>query len=300
MPFTSKLNWDDARLFLAVARSGQLLAAARMLGLNQATLSRRMTGLESDLGAQLLIRRTTGCDLTDAGRELLASLGRIESEFIASEAQLAGRDATLSGTIRIGAPDGFGVSFLAPRIGALAAKHPDLNIQLVPVPRAFSLSQREADIAVMVGRPDQGRLVARKLTDYSLSLFASTEYLSEHRTPKTATDLADHRLIGYVEDLLYAPGLSYSQEFWRGWKSQIEISSATGQLQAVLAGAGIGILHDYLAAGQPSLKLLLPSLRVERTYWTVMHESMRDNARVRAVADFLAGAVLVSGTSFVR
>ena len=82
--------------------------------------------------------------------------------------------------------------------------------------------------------------------------------------------------------------------------SKIEISSATGQLQAVLAGAGIGILHDYLAAGQPSLKLLLPSLRVDRTYWTVMHESMRDNARVRAVADFLGSAVLGKGTPFIR
>jgi DNA-binding transcriptional LysR family regulator len=298
--FASKLNWDDARLFLAVARNGQLLAAARTLGLNQATLSRRMTALESDLGAKLLIRRTTGCDLTDTGHELLVSLERIESEFIASEARLAGRDATLSGTIRIGAPDGFGVSFLAPRVGVLSAKHPDLNIQLVPVPRTFSLSQREADIAVMVGRPDQGRLVARKLTDYSLSLYASKDYLSAHRTPKTASDLADHRLVGYVEDLLYAPALNYSHEFWRGWKSQIEISSATGQLQAVLAGAGIGILHDYLAAGQPSLKLMLPSLRIERTYWTVMHESMRDNARVRAVADFLASTVRAKAARFMR
>jgi DNA-binding transcriptional LysR family regulator len=300
MPVRSKVNWDDARLFLAVARSGQLLAAARTLGLNQATLSRRMSALEADLGAQLLIRRTTGCDLTDAGRELAASLERVESEFVASEARLGGRDAAVSGTIRIGAPDGFGVSFLAPRIGELAALHPGLDIQLVPVPRTFSLSQREADIAVMVGRPDQGRLVARKLTDYSLSLYASREYLKAHGAPKSAAELGGHRLIGYVEDLLYAPALAYSGEFWRGWKSRIEISSATGQLQAVLAGAGIGILHDYLALEQPSLKLVLPALRVERTYWTVMHESMRDNARVRAVADFLAAAVKAKGTRFKR
>ena len=81
-------NWDDARLFLAVARAGQLLAAARALGLNQATLSRRMTTLERSIGAQLLIRRTTGCDLTDAGRELFASLERVEAEFLASESLL--------------------------------------------------------------------------------------------------------------------------------------------------------------------------------------------------------------------
>src|SRR5690606_13962681 len=104
MPDRSKINWDDARLFLAVARSGQLLAAARTLQLNQATLSRRMTALERDIGAQLLIRRTTGCDLTEAGRELAESLERVEGELLASETRIAGRDAELSGTIRIGAP----------------------------------------------------------------------------------------------------------------------------------------------------------------------------------------------------
>lgn len=297
---SAPLNWDDGRLFLAVARAGQLLAAARALGLNQATLSRRMTTLERDLGVKLLIRRTTGCDLTDAGRDLAQSLERIEGEFLATEANLAGRDAAVSGTIRIGAPDGFGVSFLAPRLAQLSARYPELNVQLVPVPRTFSLSQREADIAVMVGRPDHGRVVARKLTDYSLSLYASTDYLALHGVPRVAADLAQHRLIGYVDDLLYAPGLAYTQEFWRDWKSHIEITSATGQLQAALAGAGIAVLHDYLAASHPSLTLVLPEQRVERTYWTVFHESMRDNARVRACAEFLASAVKARNTKFLR
>jgi DNA-binding transcriptional LysR family regulator len=296
----SNVNWDDGRLFLAVSRAGQLLSAARTLGLNQATLSRRMTSLERDLGVRLLIRRTTGCDLTDAGRDLVQALERIEGEFLASEARLAGADAVLAGTVRIGAPDGFGVSFLAPRLANLATRHPGLNIQLVPVPRTFSLSQREADIAVMVGRPEQGRLVARKLTDYSLSLYASKDYLATHRAPRVPADLASHRLIGYVDDLLYAPALAYTGAFWRNWKSHIEISSATGQLQAALAGAGISILHDYLAAGHASLKLLLPALQVDRTYWTVFHESMRDNARVRACADFLTVAVKDKSVRFQR
>jgi DNA-binding transcriptional LysR family regulator len=296
----SHVNWDDGRLFLAVARSGQLLAAARTLGLNQATLSRRMTALERDLGAQLLVRRTTGCELTDAGRELAKVLERVESEFLASESRLADRDETLTGTVRIGAPDGFGVSFLAPRLAELADRHPSLNIQLVPVPRAFSLSQREADIAIMVGRPDHGRLVARKLTDYSLSLYASKDYLARHQAPRSAADLAGHHLIGYVEDLLYAPGLAYTDQFWKGWKSRIEIASATGQMEAALAGAGIAILHDYLAAGHPSLKLVLPALRAERTYWIVVHESMRDNARLRVCIDFIAASVKARGVRFVR
>jgi DNA-binding transcriptional LysR family regulator len=300
MQDSSDLNWDDGRLFLAVARTGQLLAAARTLGLSQATLSRRMTTLERSIGARLLLRRTTGCELTDAGRDLAAALEAVEREFVASQGRLAGREASLSGTVRIGAPDGFGVGFLAPRLGELSALHPDLDIQLVPVPRAFSLSQREADIAIMVERPTEGRLVARKLADYSLSLYASASYLAEHGTPAEASELGRHRLIGYVEDLLYSPVLDYAGELWRPWRTRLAISSALGQLHAVAAGAGIAILHDYLAADHPALERVLPGLSIERSYWTVYHESMRDNARVRACADFLAAAVRAEAGRFNR
>lgn len=294
------LNWDDGRLFLAVARAGQLLGAARNLGLNQATLGRRITSLERTIGAKLLVRRTTGCELTDEGRALVQALERIENDFLQSEAQLSGKAASLSGTIRIGAPDGLGVSFVAPRLSTLSARHPELTVQLVPVPRTFSLSQREADLAVIVGRPKQGRLIGRKLTDYSLSLYASPDYLAEYPAPDTAADLARHRLIGYVEDLIYSPSLNYTAEFSRNWRSRLEIASVTGQLEAARAGAGIAILHDYLAAPNPNLTLVLPQLRVQRTYWIVYHESMRDNARVRACTEFLAEAVRSATVPFLR
>jgi DNA-binding transcriptional LysR family regulator len=285
------MDWDDGRMFLAVARAGQILAAARTLGVNQATLSRRVAALENALGAKLVVRRTHGCDLTEAGVELMESLERVEAEFLATQARLEGTAATLSGTVRIGAPDGFGVAFLAPRLAALADRHPSLHIQLVPAPRSFSLSRREADIAVMVGRPEKGRLRVRKLTDYSVSLYAARSYLKHRPPPKTAADLADHRLVGYVEDLIYAPDLSYAQEFLRSWRSAIEISSAVGQLEAVRAGAGIGALHDYLARREPDLVPVLPALRAVRSYWLAVHENLHDVPRVRAAADFVTEAV---------
>lgn len=294
------VNWDDGRLFLAVARAGQMLGAARTLGLNQATLSRRMTQLEQSIGARLLVRRTTGCDLTEAGRTLATALERIEGEFLASTAGLRGAEAGFAGSLRIGAPDGFGTSFLAPRLASLAARHPDLHLQLVPVPRSFSLSQREADIAVIVGRPERGRLIGRKLVDYSLSLYAARGYLAAHPAPSMPADLAGHRLIGYVEDLIYAPSLNYNAEAWRPWRSHLEIASATGQLEAARSGAGIAILHDYLASPHPELVLLLPEVRIVRSYWTVYHETMRNDRRVRAVADFLAAAVVAATMPFLR
>ena len=137
--------------------------------------------------------------------------------MLAVQARLQGAEAAAAGVARIGAPDGFGVGFLAPRLASFAERHPDLRVQLVPTPRGFSLSRREADLAVMVGRPEKGRLVARKLTDYTLGLYASPTYLAAHPAPREAAELALHRLVGYVEDLIAAPALNYATEFLRSW-----------------------------------------------------------------------------------
>lgn len=294
------MNWEDGKLFLAVARAGQMLAAARNLGINQATLSRRMTAFEQCLSTKLLVRRTTGCDLTEAGQQLLYNLEKAEGAFIAAQALFEANDDSISGTVRIGAPDGFGSLFLAPHLAELKARHPGLSIQLVPVPRSFSLSQREADIAVMIGRPTQGRLVARKLTDYSLSLYAAQTYLAQHGVPKTADELAKHSLIGYVDDLLYAPTLNMSGEFAPEWRSSIEIATAVGQMEAINGGAGIGIVHDFLSEHYPDMHLILPEQQVIRSYWTVIHENMRDLPRITAVTNFLAEIVADNRGRFVR
>ena len=295
------MNWDDAKLFLAVVRAGQMLGAARRVGLNQATLSRRVAALENDLGTQLLVRGTQGCTPTEAGSALARRLERVEAEMLQAQSGLGRADAALSGTVRVGAPDGFGVAFLASRIARLAERHPDLRIQLVPVPRVFSLSEREADIAVLVGQPEQGRLVVRKLTDYTLGLYASRSYLDRAGTPADLAALArDHRLVGYVEDLIYAPGLNYVRDVLRSWRSSLEISSAIGQMEAVRGGAGIGVLHDYLAQSVPDLVPILPDTIVIRAYWIAYHESLRDLARVQAMARFLAEIVRESRAEFIR
>lgn len=291
---TATPDWDDARMFLAVARAGQMLGAARTLGINQATLSRRMAALEAALGAKLLARRTHGSELTDAGAELLETLERVETEMLSVQARLQGAEAAAAGVVRIGAPDGFGVGFLAPRLAVLAERHPALTVQIVPTPRGFSLSRREADLAVMVGRPERGRLAARKLVDYVLGLYASPGYLLANPAPDRPADLARHRLVGYVDDLIAAPSLNYAGEFLRGWRSRIELTSAIGQVAAVRAGAGIGVLHAYLVrddceAGR--LVRVLPELQATRSYWLAVHENLRDVARVRAAASWLAEAV---------
>lgn len=293
------MNWEDARIFLAVARQGQFLGAARGLGMDAATAARRVSALETALETRLLDRHTRGVELTPGGNQLFASLQRVESEILQVQGALAA-EMPLAGTVRIGAPDGFGTSFLAKRLGGLAELYPALSIELVPLPRSFSLSRREADIAVMIGRPEQGRLVAKKLCDYTLSLYASANYFKTRITPETTADIVGHRLIGYVEDLLYAESLNYGGEFSNRWHSSIDIASATGQLEAVRGGAGIGILHDYLALQQPDLVPVLPTMNITRAYWIAWHESLNNEPRVNAVKDFIELCVSAEIDSFVR
>ena len=263
-----------------------MLGAAARLGVSQARLSRHVAALEADLGARLFDRTTRGSNLTEEGGKLLAMAERMEAELLTGTAQIQGRE-DVAGTIRIGAPDGFGSAFLAPRLGRFRAAYPELKIQLVPVPRSFSLSEREADMAIMVGRPEKGRLRVRKLIDYSLRLYASEQYLAEAGTPATLDDLKSHSLIGYVDDLLYSQELNYAGEFLRGWQTDIGITTAIGQFEAVRAGAGIGICHDFMAAALPELVPLFPDTSVMRSYWLVWHENLRVARRVQAVADLL-------------
>lgn len=284
------MNWDDVRIFLAVARQGQILGAARALALNHATVARRLTALEEALGARLFVRKTNGSDLSSEGERFLIHAERIESEMLAAR-EAAGADSGIAGTVRVGAPDGFGVAFLAPRIGELVERHQGLRIELVPVPRTFSLSRREADIAVTLERPSEGRLVALKLTDYRLGLYASADYLERHGAPAALADLGRHRLVGYVEDLLFTASLDYTAEFLKDWRSSIAVSSAMGQTEAVRAGAGIGILHGFMARGDAVLVPVLPEHTLKRSYWTVVHEDLRMIRRVAVVAEFLSELV---------
>jgi len=196
------MDWDRIRIFLAVARTGQILGAARRLGLNHATVGRQLTALEEELATKLVERQTTGCVLTPAGEALMAAAERAESAFLKVEAQLSGTAQSIGGTVRVGAPDGLGNYFLSRALGALAAEHPDLVIQLVPLPRTFSLSRREADLVITLDRPKQGRVIVKKLTDYTLSVYASESYLARYGAIAREEDLAGHLFVTYVEDFV--------------------------------------------------------------------------------------------------
>lgn len=290
-------DWSDLTFFLAVARAGRLTAAAASLKVEHSTVSRRIGALETALGAKLFDRQPHGYGLTAAGERLLAAAEGMETLALTAQGEIGGADLGVAGTVRIGAPDGFGTFFLAPRIGALADLHPELDIQLLAMPRLFSLSKREADIAISLSRPKEGRLHARKLTDYRLGLYAARSYLERFGPVQNRASLQRHRFIGYVDDLIYTPELDYVPLVAKDIRVRLKSSGLAAQLTATQAGAGICVLPCFMADGfrgegaQALVPILPDEVGLTRTFWLVTHTDMRDLARIRVAAEFIAGEV---------
>jgi DNA-binding transcriptional LysR family regulator len=281
-----------------VARAGQFSAAAWHLHVDVATISRRIGALEQSLGVRLLDRQSTGCVLTAAGDRLYAAAEEVEALLLRTQGCLSRSDVELSGTVRVAAPDGFATLFLCPRLGKFKAKYPALTVQLVPMSRTLSLSKREADVAITIERPEEGRLAVRKLTDYSLHFYASKNYLAQHGTPGRLEDLKQHGLVTYVEDLLFANQLNFMPELFGAEYSRLECSTAVGQIEAVRGHIGIGILHDYAAHHDSQLQMVLLDKAFERSYWIITHLDMREISRVRAISDFIVEEVAAQRSGF--
>ncbi|TQF40553.1 LysR family transcriptional regulator [Bradyrhizobium sp. UNPF46] len=286
------IDWDDFRFVLAIVRGGSVSAAAKQLGVDHATVIRRVDRLEKHLSAKLFDRRKTGYLLTEAGQRVADSAETMESTIVANQEQVGGSVARLTGTVRIGAPDGFGTAFLAPRLTPFADRYPDLDLQLVATARLFSLSKREADIAISLTMPKEGRIVGRKLLDYRLGLYAAPTYLD--RFPKIASkqDLPQHRFVGYIEELLFTPELDYLPQVSPRISARFRSANLIAQLNATLSGFGIAVLPHFMASDYPQLVAVLPQeISITRTFWMLMHADSKDLARIRAVADYIGEIV---------
>ena len=169
----------------------------------------------------------------------------------------------------------------------------------MPLPRTFSLSRREADIIVTIERPKLGKAIIKKLTDYSLSIYATKAYLKRHEIICTQNDLQDLLFITYVEDIIYSRSLDYTAELAKLMRRHYECGSVVAQMEAVRAGEGIGILHDYAAAQYPELVRVLPEMRFSRTYWLMSHPDTHDTRRVAEVYRAIVESVGKRRTEFV-
>nr|WP_070959271.1 LysR family transcriptional regulator [Hyphomonas sp. Mor2] len=291
-PQVSNFNWDHLRAFLSVARSGRLVAAAKQLKTDHTTVARRITALEQSLNATLFTRSPQGYELTEQGSSILTMVEGMEALALQTIDQVSGDDLSVSGTVRIAAPEGFGSYFLAPRFTGLLEKHPDLNVELIASPNLVSLSKREADLAIVLSRPEGGRLVAKKLTDFELGLFASRDYVDNSAPIKTERDLSNHRFVGYIDDLLYAPELDYAHDVHAGVKTALGSNNLVAQLAATLRDAGLCILPNFIASQYETLRQVLPNqVRLTREFWLIGHADSRNIRRIQTVNAYISECV---------
>ncbi len=286
------LNSDQIMAFLAVIREGNCVAAARRLQVDHSTVLRRLANLETQLATRLFDRSPRGLTPTAAGNSFLPHAETVERDLVVAADALSGQDAPIAGTVRLATPEIFGSAFLAPLIPELAMVYPDLVIELVPESRATSLSKREADIAISVRRPIDGRLYSRKLTEYRLGLFASAKYLERFGAPTTIDELSDHHFISYVEDLVEVPDLLVLGRMKFGGKTVFRASTGAAQISAAMAGAGLAMLH-YIAVERDCelVPVLEGEVEASLSYWLVVHADLHHLPRIRAVSNFLSEIV---------
>ncbi len=284
-------NWDDLRIFLAVARDESLSAAGRRLRMDAATVGRRVARLEESLGAPLFAKSPQGYALTEAGSRLVRFAEEAEQAASQASEALVGRAEGLSGQFRIGAPDGC-ANFLLPQVCArIADDNPDLDVQIVALPRVVNLSRREADMAIAVSPPSAGRLVVQKVTDYRLHLAASDEYLAAHAPITTLDDLKGHRAIGYIPDMIFDKELDYLGELGVE-RVPLASNSVAVQFHWLQQGAGLGIVHDFAMPTAPGLRYVLrEGISLTRSFFLVRHADDRRLERQTRFAEALVAGM---------
>jgi DNA-binding transcriptional LysR family regulator len=299
-PSVQEFEWNDVRFFLAVAREGTLTGAAQHLRIDHTTVGRRVRILEETLRAKLFDRSTTGCTLTPQGKKFLEAAESMETMAFSAQSMIAEADLSMSGTVRIGATDGFGTFFLAPRLGALQRNHPHLEVHLLAMPRVYSLSKREADIAVGLAQPREGRLYSRKLTDYHLGVYASKEYLAQHAPITSVKDFTKHAFMSYIDDMMYAKELNYIPRIDPAINPLLKISNPIAQLKSTISGYGLCVLPCFIADFEPELTRVLPNeVTLMNSFWLIVHSERRRLARVRAAADFIRDEVNLARNMFL-
>lgn len=282
------LDWDNLRVFLELTRSQGLVDAAKKLGIDHSTVSRRMRRFEQQVGSPLFDRSNHGSTLTAEGCRLVEYAERIESTVYAATEELGDHNGLLSGQVRLGATEGFGSFILAPHLTHFCARHPHISVDLLPMQRFANLSKREADLSIAIERPQSGNYVTTKLSDYALRLYATPDYLSRHPTIHSKADLAQHRLISYVDDLVFSEELRYKDNIAPQACHSFRSTSIVAQYMAARSGQALAILPCFMAQQCNELVAVLPDdIRIVRAFWLIAASEQRHVARIAALWRYL-------------
>lgn len=282
-------DWTDLRILATIAREGSLAAAGRRLGIHHVTIGRRLTALEDELGVKLIDRLPRKAVPTKAGARIAELAGRIE-EIVDSVNRVGRADrGRVSGTVSISAPPVAAVELIAPGLQPLLAAHPDLRVVIHSAAGLASLARGEADIAVRLVRPDQPGLVARRVSQIDLALYATREI--------AATSEEDWRFIGADGPLAQVPHHRWLESYAGDRPFILRTGDFFVQLAAACAGIGVAMLPTTTAAMRSELVVVDPGAAPPpRDAWLVVHPDLRRSAAVRVVLDHLAQILAVNST----
>lgn len=281
----AQVNWDDLKYFLALLRAGTLSAAARNLGTEHTTISRRIASLEESLGFRLFERTSTGFALTAEAEPIAELAARIEEDTFNIERLAQGRQASLTGVVRITAPPTFASKFLAARLAALRSSHPGIELELVADSRTVSLSRREADVAIRLSRPKAASIVVRRLGSLAYGLYGERRYVTQTSEPERA-------LVGYDETLEHVPQQQWLHSLSHASRLVFRSNELATLLEAAAAGIGLAVLPRFL--GDPDARLVQVDTYPPppaRDLWLLLHPDLRRSPRIRAVVDHLVAIV---------
>lgn len=284
------MNWDDTRIFLALCREQTLRSAARALGVDQATVGRRLASLEHALGATLFLRTSRGYSLTAAGEVAMTAALNMESSAAELQRQILGMDDRMSGVVRVTTTDSFAIDVVIPAIARLHRVQPGIEVQLQASTQMLNLSKREADIAVRTLKPENPDLIVRRVARWNSAIFASADYVQARGVPEPGTAFAGHDLV------LYQPYLDNGKEVTLGSEpithGRIAMTCTSGLLvrRALVNGLGIGEIPLPFGEADGLVRLWPARECPPYDIWLVTHKDVRHTARVRAVIDAIAAA----------
>jgi len=286
-----QLQWETQRVFLAVLRTGSLSAAARALGIAQATARRRIDALEHSVGTSLFVRSPAGLMPTDTARDLVA---HAESMALAAEAFARAASAQASeagGTVRVTASQLLGVEVLPPMLRALRDASPGLALELSVSNRMEDLALQEADVAVRIRRPTEATVVTRHVGDLRVGLYATEALLADKGTPRSLDDLGRYPLIGPDRNLTELAFLAQQGLACSPASSVVRTDCHLAQFAALRAGLGIGVCADQLARQHGLVQVLPGEVAFRVDIWVAMHHDLRRVRRVVQVFDGLTRAL---------
>jgi len=277
-----QMKWDDLQVLAVLEREGSLAAAARRLGVNHATVSRRIAALEESVGQQLIRRLARSTPLTEKGREIAAIAQEMERGAQKIERASHAAQGTLTGMVRLTAPPVLVSEVIIPAMGDLRTAHPELLIALSANSHLASLDSGQADLAVRMVEPQGRQNIVRRIGEVRFALYASA--------PVAGQPPSDWRFIAFDETLAHVPQQRWLAEFAGARPLDLLTGDFHSQFAAARSGLGVALLPCVMGDACADLERVAPDQPEPRPVWLVIHADLRHAPAVRAVADMLVEA----------